>query len=275
MERTSSLADLVFVKLGGSLITHKAVAASARPRIIRRLAREIRGALDEAPELELVLGHGSGSFGHVVAHRYAVQSGCKEWLGYALTSAAAARLNRIVVDQFLAEGVPVVAMQPSASARCREGKLVDLAWQPVAELLKCRVVPLIYGDVALDKVQGSTIISTETIFAYLAQRLKPDRILLVGEVGGVYTADPHLDSGAQLIKHIDAERKMSVAADITGSHAVDVTGGMYSKVDGMAALVRRLPGLRVLFLSGSRPGVLRRALLDSRLNPGTLLSTGQ
>jgi isopentenyl phosphate kinase len=269
------LTELVFVKLGGSLITHKSVASAARPRIIRRMAREIRSAMDESPGLKLVLGHGSGSFGHVVAHRYGVQSGCKDWQGYALTSAAAARLNRIVVDEFLAEGVPVVAMQPSASARCQEGRLADLAWQPVAELLEREVVPLVYGDVALDEVQGSTIVSTESIFAYLAHRLKPARILLVGEVRGIYTSDPHLNPRARLIRHISAEQQVPESAHITGSNAVDVTGGMHSKVAGMAALVRELPGLRVLFLSGSCPGVLRRSLLDIRLNPGTALDGGQ
>lgn len=267
--------DVVFVKLGGSLITHKSVASTARPRVIRRLAREIRGALDEAPGLKLVLGHGSGSFGHVVAHRYAVQSGCRDWHGYALTSAAAARLNRVVVDAFLDEGVPVVALQPSASARCRAGELIELAWQPVAELLERKVVPLVYGDVALDEAQGSTIISTETIFAYLAQRLKPERILLVGEVRGVYAADPHLDPTARRIKRLYAGRQMAKSAEITGSNAVDVTGGMQSKVDSMVALVREVPGLKVLFLSGSKPGLLRRSLLDGQFNPGTTLTGGQ
>lgn len=267
--------ELLFVKLGGSLITRKSAASAVRPRVIRRLAQEIRGALDEAPGLRLVLGHGSGSFGHVVAHRYAVQSGCHDWLGYALTSAAAARLNRIVVDAFLEEGVPVVALQPSASARCREGKLVDLAWQPVAELLQHQLVPLVYGDVALDEVWGSTIISTETIFACLAHQLQPTRVLLVGEVRGVYTADPHLDTRARLITYIAAGRQMPESVDIAGSNAVDVTGGMHSKVDIMAALVRELPGLLVQFLSGSRPGLLRRSLLDRELNPGTCLTGRQ
>ena len=268
-------AELVFVKLGGSLITRKAGASTARPRVIRRLAREVHAALEEAPHLRLVLGHGSGSFGHVVAHQYAVQSGCKDWLGYALTSAAAARLNRIVVDAFLKEGVPVVALQPSASALCRQEELVDLAWQPVAELLERRLVPLVYGDVALDEAQGSTIISTETILAYLALRLKPHRILLVGEVGGVYTADPHLDPGARLLERLSAERRLPETARIGGSNTVDVTGGMHSKVNSMAALVHQLPGLRVLVLSGSRPGLLRRSLVDSELNPGTVLTDGQ
>jgi isopentenyl phosphate kinase len=77
------LAELVFVKLGGSLITDKHKEATARMDVIGRLAVEIQRALQARPDLSLVLGHGSGSFGHVVAERYQVQSGCSAWRGYA------------------------------------------------------------------------------------------------------------------------------------------------------------------------------------------------
>ncbi len=265
------MAELLFVKLGGSLITDKSRPATARPRVIRRLAREVLGAIRQSHDLQVVLGHGSGSFGHVVAQRYAVQSGCSDWLGYALTSAAAARLNRIVADLFLDEGVPVVTLQPSASALCTGGELVELAWRPVVDMLERCVVPLVYGDVARDEQWGSTIISTEAIFAYLARHLLPRRILMVGEVGGVYTADPHFDPAARRIETIRADRLSPEDGTLAGSHAVDVTGGMRTKVLGMAALVRELPGLRVLLLSGEQPGLLQRSLLDQRFNPGTEL----
>lgn len=265
------MTELVFVKLGGSLITDKSAAATARPEVIQRLAQEIRHALDARPDLRLVLGHGSGSFGHVVAQRYQVQSGCTDWRGYAETAAVAARLNRIVTDALLAAGVPVVSLQPSASARAREGKLTVLAVHPVQELLRRGLVPLVYGDVALDDLWGSTIISTEVSFAYLARRLHPQRILLAGEVEGVYSADPRQNPDARLIPVIEAGRLDRLGSALGGSHAIDVTGGMRSKVQLMAELVRELPGLRVVLLSGLRPGLLERALIDPNWSPGTLI----
>jgi isopentenyl phosphate kinase len=266
------LAELVFVKLGGSLITDKNVEASASPEVIRRLAREVRRVRDSASDLRLVLGHGSGSFGHIVAQRYGVHRGCTDWYGYAYTSAAAARLNRLVADLFLEEGVPVVSLQPSASARCRRGELVELAWHPVEQLLQRGVVPLVYGDVALDEEWGSTIASTEIVFAHLARRLKPQRILLVGEVKGIYSADPHDDPSARLIARMCADELQAQTEGLSGSHGVDVTGGMRSKVLEMAALVREMPALRVVFLSGLEAGLLERALNDRRFNPGTVLA---
>ncbi len=266
------MAELVFVKLGGSLITDKSVEATARLQVIGRLAEEVRHALDEYSDLRLLMGHGSGSFGHVVAQRYHVQSGCTDWRGYAQTSAAASRLNRIVTDALLDAGVPAVSMQPSASALCRGGELIALAVQPIQDVLKHGLVPLIYGDVALDELQGSAIISTEAIFVYLAHLLRPQRIILVGEVEGVYSTDPRSDPQARLIPTIDASRVDEAASALGGSHGVDVTGGMRTKVELMAGLVRDLPGLRVCLLSGLKLGLLERALGDPEFSPGTLIT---
>jgi isopentenyl phosphate kinase len=266
-----SQTELVLAKWGGSLITDKTREATPRPEMIQRLAREVRAALDARPGLRLVLGHGSGSFGHVVAQRYHVQRGTSEWRGYAETGAVAARLNRLVTDALLEAGVWAVSLQPSASARTRAGELLELSTWPVETLLAHGLVPLVYGDVALDDVWGSTIISTEAQFVYLARRLRPQRILLVGEVAGVYTADPLRDASARRIPVIQASQAQALDGMLHGSHGVDVTGGMRSKVQSMLALLHELPELRVALLSGEQPGTLQRALTEPEWNPGTLL----
>lgn len=262
----------VFLKLGGSLITDKTVEATPRLDVVDRLAAEVAVALSERPGLPLVLGHGSGSFGHTVAHRYQVRTGCSDWRGYAETSAAAQRLNRLVTDAFLQHGVPVVSIQPSASARCRDGVLLSLDTRPVERSLDCGLVPLIYGDVAFDDSWGSTIVSTEDLFAYLAPRLEPRRIILAGEVEGVYSADPHLDPKAVLIPRIDVFHENGQLAGLSGSHGMDVTGGMRTKVDLMASLVRNSPSLEVHLISGVQPGLLTRVLLDANVPVGTRLT---
>ncbi len=265
------MSELVFVKLGGSLITEKRLEATPRLEVINRLAQEVRQALAMRPGLRLLLGHGSGSFGHMAAQRFQVQSGCTDWSGYAVTSAAAGKLNRIVTDSFVAAGVSVVSVQPSASAVCRNGELVAMAVGPIEGLLSHGLVPLVYGDVALDESWGSTIASTEAIFCYLARHVCPQRVLLAGEVEGVFTADPRTDARARLIPQLCAGSMDELATDLGGSHAVDVTGGMRSKVHLMAQLVRFLPSLRVQVLSGLEPGLLQDCLTDPTLRSGTTI----
>lgn len=254
---------LVFVKLGGSVITDKARAETARPEVISRLAQEMVHALQARPSLRMVLGHGSGSFGHVIARRYGTHQGARtaaEWRGFVEVAAVAARLNRIVTDVVLQEGLPVWSLQPSASARCRGRELVWFETAPVERALDLGLVPLVHGDVGLDELQGATIISTEQIFAYLAQDLRPYKMVLVGVVDGVFDRDPLRDPSARPVPEISAENWPTVRAALSGSHATDVTGGMLAKVEAMVGLVREFRGLTVQIISGERPGALEAAL---------------
>lgn len=269
------MTELVFLKLGGSLITDKRTQEAARHDVIARAAGDIARALAARPDLRLLLGHGSGSFGHFAAHRYHVREGhLEDWRGYAETAAAAQRLNRLVADALLREGVPAVSVQPSASALAHDGALQSMAVAPIRTLLERGVVPLVYGDVALDDVRGCTIISTEQIMALLAGELGPNRILMAGEVGGVYTADPLRDPTASRIAEIGPRNYAEVEAMLTTSFGVDVTGGMLDKVRTLYALVARHAGLSARIISGRDAGAIERALRDPAAGIGTLIWGG-
>jgi isopentenyl phosphate kinase len=270
--------ELVFLKLGGSVITDKKREATAREDVIRRAGQEISRALKARVDLSLVLGHGSGSFGHFVADRYGLRDGIQEgpqsednWRGYAETAAAAARLNRLVADIFLAEGLPILTLQPSASALCRSGELISMETHPVAEALSHGLIPLVYGDVAFDEVWGCTIISTEQIFACLARELRPSRIILASIVEGVYDSDPLQNPQARLLQEIGPGNIAQVEQMLSGSHGVDVTGGMLTKVREMYTLVRSQPSLSVHLISGQREGLIEKALLGQASSEGTLI----
>lgn len=240
--------------------------------MIRRLACEVKAAMNQRPDLSLVIGHGSGSFGHIIAARYHVHTGVDDWWGYAETGAAAQRLNRLVVDTFLAAQVPVVSVQPSASARCVSGELRELATTPIQRLLDHGLVPVVYGDVAMDDVQGSAIISTEQVLAHLLPALGAKQLILAGNVDGVFTGDPLEEPSAQLIPHITVENLPQIEEMLSGSHGTDVTGGMWSKVRTMVDLVKRYPAVNVQIVSGLRRGHVQQALLGHTVEPGTIIT---
>ncbi len=269
--------ELVLVKLGGSVITDKSQVETPRLEVIDRLACEVAGALCAAPGLRLILGHGSGSFGHMMARRYGTRQGVHspgDWFGFAQVADVAAQLNRLVTQRFLAAGVPAWSLQPSASARCRGGALLSLEIEPLVRALDRGLTPLVYGDVALDDVQGGTILSTEQIFGYLARRLDPARLVLVGQVDGVFEGDPLSNLSVRHVPAIHPENWHWVQAVLGGSHATDVTGGMLSKVEEMVSLAQDLPGLTVHLISGQQPGALQTALLEPRAAGGTTIDWG-
>lgn len=261
---------LIFLKLGGSAITDKTREATPRLDVIRNAARAIGKVRAQNPDTKILLGHGSGSFGHFAAQ----QSGFGQpdnWRAYAETGAAAARLNRIVTDIFLDENIPVVSIQPSASARCRDGDLQSLEVAPIRAALEHNLIPLLYGDVALDDTRGMTIVSTDALFAYLAPLLRPTLIIYATAVNGIYTSDPALNPDAQLLSEITPENFPAIRAGVGAAQGVDVTGGMLDKLSRAVALVEKLPSLEIHIIA-ARQDLIERALLDENFAEGTCIT---
>ncbi len=268
------MTELVFLKLGGSLITDKTRAQTTRLDLIRRLAAEVARALRRSPRLRLVLGHGSGSFGHAAAQTVGYdQDQPRTGPGFAHVAWAAALLNRLVAEAFHEAGLPIVVLPPSVSAEAYEGVLQSLSLSPFQRALDHALIPLTYGDVVWDKAAGWTIASTETIFAFLARALQPRRIILAGEVAGVLREDGAASPGA-LVAEITPQTWPAIRPSVHGARGMDVTGGMASKVEDALNLVATMPGLQVDIISGLEPGRVEAALLGQHPVPGTRIRGG-
>jgi len=264
------MTDLQFLKLGGSLITDKNNPHTARPDVLARLAGEIAAARQADPRLCLLLGHGSGSFGHVPAHRYGTRHGvhdAAQWLGFVEVWREARALNELVAQALSAAGLPVIAFPPSATITAADGAVQAWDLTPLRSALQAGLIPLVFGDVVFDTQRGGTILSTEDLFNHLARALHPARIHIAGIEPGVWADYPH---NTHITDRITPRRFTDTAGSLHGSAAVDVTGGMREKVEQMLALTALDRGLRVTIFSGLVPGAVRQALLGAF--PGTLIA---
>ncbi len=260
---------LCFLKLGGSLITQKNRAHTAKRQILARLAREISEAVAQKPDLKLVIGHGSGSFGHVAGRRYNTRNGVhtqEQWNGFVEVWQEARSLNQIVVEALRLVNLPIITFPPSACVVAHNGKVVEWNLTPLRNSLAVGLIPLIYGDVVFDSARGGTILSTEELFVYLAEQLLPQRILLAGLEDGVWEDFP---SRTQLARKITPKSYTLIANQICASKAIDVTGGMAEKVQQMLNLIKENPSIQVAIFSGCQNDLVRLALLGE--NPGTLI----
>ncbi len=258
-------ARTVFLKLGGSLITDKHRPYTPLPNRLAALAESVAAARRARPALRLLVGHGSGSFGHWAAReggdiRHGVHQP-EDWRHFVRVWHAAQRLNRLVVDALLEAGVPAVAFPPSAAALARDGRLHRWDTAPLEAALEAGLVPVTYGDVAFDDRRGGVIVSTEEIFAFLAPRLRPRRILIAGVEPGVWADFPQC---TRIVPEITPANAPALTAALGGSAAADVTGGMAAKVREMLALAERVPGLEVLIFDGRRAEEVEAVLLGAR-----------
>jgi len=260
----------VFLKLGGSLITDKARAHTPRLDVLARLAAEIAQARQEDPELCLLLGHGSGSFGHVPAKRYGTRSGvhtAQEWVGFVEVWREAWELNRLVMQSLEQAGLPAVALSPFSAVVSSAGRVVEWSLEGVQKALYAGLLPVIYGDVIFDREWGGTILSTEDLFDHLAVALRPARILLAGLEPGVWADFP---TCTDLAPKITPANWLEFQSKLAGSAATDVTGGMLSKVRTSLDLIEKVDGLQIYIFSGEVDGSVYRALIGEP--SGSLIS---
>ncbi|HAX70495.1 MAG TPA: isopentenyl phosphate kinase [Anaerolineales bacterium] len=262
--------EIVLLKLGGSLITDKDKPYTPRLDKLAELASEIKAAMEANPHLQLILGHGSGSFGHVAAKKHGTRDGVhtrEQWHGFAEVRFQAAELNRFVMESLIQAGIPAISFPPSSSMISDNRRVTHHNVLAIRKAMGVRLLPVIYGDVAFDEALGGTILSTEDVFKFLVEQFSPSRILLAGIEAGVWEDFP---ARTKLVKQIQAADYEAMRSGIKGSASTDVTGGMKAKVEEMLALIQTNRHLTAQIFSAEENGFLARALQGE--NVGTLLT---
>src|SRR4030042_715396 len=119
--------NLIFVKLGGGLITDKNKPYTPKMEIIERLAKEISEARKEK-FFNLVLGHGGGSFPHTSAKKYKIHKGFlnkKSKYGFCKVRSDAAELNQMVIKSLIEAGEKVFSIPPSSCFLSNNSEISD------------------------------------------------------------------------------------------------------------------------------------------------------
>jgi isopentenyl phosphate kinase len=271
-EHLDNASSLTLLKLGGSLITDKTKPRTLRAQVLSRLAEEIATSLERRPSMELIVGHGAGSFAHVSAAKHGTRRGVKtpaQWRGFAEVWWDAVTLNHLVIKALLGAGIPAITLSPSSSVTAHEGQVSHWDLGPLRAALKAGLLPVIHGDVIFDTLIGGTILSTEDLFMHLARHMHPERLLLAGIEPGVWKDYP---DRSRIIPEITPGTYEEIASILGASGATDVTGGMKSKVVQCVHLSEEIPELEIMIFSGEKPGELLDVLLGSR--KGTLIHSG-
>jgi isopentenyl phosphate kinase len=262
--------DLILLKLGGSLITEKARPETPRREVVARLAGEIARAARESP-CRLIVGHGSGSFGHVAARESGIAEGLRsvgQLPGVSRTQERAAALHRILIEALVEAGALPYSIAPSSCLISDAGRPAELAAGPLLLALDCGLLPVLYGDVVMDRAWGVSICSTEKLFEILVRTLLDHghtirRALWLGETDGLYDAAGHT---LPRLSSSDLAALENAAGAISAPSGTDVTGGMLHRVETALALARL--GIPSLLANGLVPGLLERAVRGESV-PGT------
>ena len=116
-------------------------------------------------------------------------------------------------------------------------------------LLELSVIPIINEN---DTVSTKEIVigDNDTLAAIVAESVKADKLILLSDIDGLYTADPHTDPNAKLIPVIH-QIDDSIIALAGGSNGKQGTGGMVTKLQ--AAKICLGCGCDMIIANGSNP----------------------
>jgi len=205
------------LKIGGSILTDKSREFAPRQGEITRVAKEIAIHPDD-----VVLVHGAGSFGHIPAKKYGLPHVFNRQ-GLRVTHSCVARLCEMVVEALSHAGVDSLPVHPLSCLHLRGGRIDSFFMDPIEEMLKNGIMPVLHGDVAMDATGKAAIVSGDQLVTYIAKALQAEIVAVGSDVDGV------LFSGSPL-SMITRNELSQVQSAIGGSAGVDVTGGMSGKL---------------------------------------------
>ncbi|MEK7573591.1 MAG: isopentenyl phosphate kinase [Patescibacteria group bacterium] len=256
---------LVLVKLGGSVITDKSKPYTARVDVIRRLGKELKKV---EKDYQIIISHGSGSFGHTSAKKYGGSKGYKSKLGISKVSFDVQQINLIVTKALIEEGLPAISLRPMSMILTEEGEIKKNIFEIIEEMLRQDLIPVVYGDVIWDKKWKSVIYSGEKFLNRIASHLlkkgfKIDKIIQVGQTDGVY------EKNKKTIPVITKKNWPKAKKHLYETSSDDVTGGMSHKIED--ALLMADQGIKTLLINGNTPNELVNAFCNKKTK-GTLIS---
>jgi isopentenyl phosphate kinase len=252
--------SLIILKIGGSVITEKSSLSRAKEAEIDRISNEI-ASFKKYSDSQLILVHGAGSFGHPQAMKYRLIEGFDAQGAY-LTHASVKVLNSKVVETLNNAGAHALPVHPLSSCLLENGKIIDFQLGQIKVMLEKGIIPVLHGDVVMDRIKGTSVLSGDKIIPYLAVGLNASHIGAGSDVDGV------LDNKDEVIKKITQYSFVDMKKNIKGSSSPDVTGGMLGKVSELLELASF--GISSRIFNASRKGMVSRFLYGEDV--GTLIA---
>jgi len=255
----ANMCGRIIVKVGSALLVGK--NGEVRRDWLRTLVAEI-AARHRAGQRLIIVSSGSVALG---ARRLGLAKGGRASLEDAQAAAAVGQimLSGIWAELLQAEGVPAAQILVTLDDLEHRRRYLN-ASATLERLLGLGVIPVVNENdsVATEEIRFG---DNDRLAARIGQAAHADAVVLLSDIDGLYTANPHVDDAAELIpvvERIDARITAMATADSASGMG---SGGMASKVE--AARIATRAGLHLAIISGRVDAPLTRWVQTGR---GTL-----
>ena len=255
--------EIILLKLGGSLLTDKNKPFSIREDVVRSVIQQIIDA-----NKKIILIHGGGSFGHPLAKKYNISTGIdssisNQILGLTETHQSMNKFNSRIINLFLEQKYPALSIQAS-SIFIKDSQIISTYSIDIIETaLDLNILPILYGDIILDKKGSFSIISGDTIIFELCENLNKysvSKVIFTMETDGLYIQDN--DEKSILVTECNSNELDSLELAALGQK-IDVTGGIRGKINAIKEICKY--NIPVQIINGLENGNILKALKGQKI----------
>ena len=252
------------LKLGGSLLTDKNKPSSIREEVVKSAVQQIIDANEK-----IILIHGGGSFGHPLAKKYSISQGLdksipNQILGLTETHQSMNKFNSYLINLFLEKKYPALSIQAS-SIFIKDSRIISTQSIDIIETaLDLNILPILYGDIILDKQGSFSIISGDQIILELCENLEKynvSKVIFTMETDGLYINDKN--SNCILATECYSDELDSLELANLGQK-IDVTGGIEGKLNFIKQICKY--NIPVQLINGLKESYIYRSLKNQKLN---------
>jgi len=246
---------VIAVKIGGSVITRKDTYRHFLPDVCRDIVKSLSPFRNE-----LIMAHGGGSFGHILAKEANLPDVLNERTKryFSRIHNDVLLLNSKIIDIMADEGFNPVSI-PTALFFGKK----TLNVSTYRRFLESGFNPVGMGDIVLS---GKTvkIISADDIMLKLSKEFNPRLVIFFTDVDGIFSDDPKKNPQARLLPSIDSNVNFKAVQN-------DVTGGMKHKYEIIKKISQHAD--RIAVINGKYPERLKD--LGTERFIGTVIENGR
>lgn len=235
----------IVIKIGTSTLAHK--TGKLNIRAFEELTKVISNLKNSGIEVILVssgaIGMGAGKIG---------LSAKPDDIPTKQAAAAVGQCELMYMyDKYFGEYHHTVAQMLLTANDFEEQERHDNLTNTLARLLELQALPIVNENDTVSTAELG-IGDNDTLSALVAISAKADMLILLSDIDGLYTADPHKDSTAKLISVVENVDDVAALGEGTGS--AFGTGGMVTKLQ--AAKLVTDAGIDMIITNGARPALL-------------------
>lgn len=253
----------IVIKVGTRLLTYE--TGKLNLRIIEKLVRELADLKNQGKDVLLV---SSGAVGGGIG-RLGFQ---KKSLSIQERQAAAAIGQGLLIqfyEKIFSEYGHIIAQVLLTREDLEERKRYINSRNTLSHLLEFGVIPIINENdtISTEEIEFG---DNDKLSALVATLVNADLLIILTNTEGLYTVNPHLDSTATIISHVE-EITPEIKKAAGETEEVLARGGMITKIE--AAEIVMASGIDLVIANGLEDNIIRRILEGEEI--GTFFDSKQ